>query len=210
MDASGFQLDEAWTRAYRTDGDGTTQASSPMLFGETGQVVFANNTAPGPTTPILLFTQPMEDEATTIPGGTLTGQPAFSQGQASFNFFMVGGDPISSQLVIYYDPLNNLVSAHTVGADGTLTPVWERTDYKASASPAIVPDRDLLYIDDYRDGNDWLVVLKLSTGEELAKVKLDATLPTIGTIFPGMNNDVYLLSTETGTPNGLVNRIFVP
>src|ERR1044072_925262 len=42
----GFLLDQEWTRGYRTEGDGTTQASSPLLFGKIGQVVFANNTAP--------------------------------------------------------------------------------------------------------------------------------------------------------------------
>lgn len=210
LSPSGLQLDDAWTRAYRAEGDGTTQASSPMLFGPLGQVVFANNTAATPTKPISLFTQPVDNEAEAIPGTTVPGQPAFSQGLPSFNFFMVGGDPFQNQLVIYYDPLNSLVSAHRVMSNGELEPVWERTDYKASASPAIVPDRNLLYTDNYKDGQDWLVVLELSTGKELATVQLDAKLPTIGTIFPGMNNDVYLLSTETGTPNGLVNRIFAP
>jgi hypothetical protein len=55
---AGFVLDDAWTRTYRTDGDGTTQASSPLLFGKIGQVVFADNTAPGATTPSNLYLQP--------------------------------------------------------------------------------------------------------------------------------------------------------
>jgi len=83
------------------------------------------------------------------------------------------------------------VGAHTVLSDGTLQRLWERNGiYKVSASPAIVPDRDLLYIDNYQNGTDSLVVLKLSTGEELATVPLAANLPTIGTIFLGMNEDV--------------------
>jgi hypothetical protein len=95
-------------------------------------------------------------------------------------------------------------------ADGTLQRLWERNGiYKVSASPAIVPDRDLLYIDDYQNGTDSLVVLRLSTGEKLATVPLAATLPTIGTIFPGRHEDVYIVSSEAGGDNGLISRIFV-
>ena len=107
--------------------------------------------------------------------------PAFSESLPGYNFFMVAGDPYLSQLLIYYDPMN-----------------------------ALVPDRDLLYIDDWREGRDHFVVLRLSTGEELASVALSARLPTIGTIFPGMNDDVYLLSSEAGGSMGLISRVFVP
>ncbi len=202
----GFQLDSTWTRNYRTVNDGNTQASSPLLFGQIGQVAFANNTAPGAKTPIQLYTQNVQ----TNNSGPLLAQPAFTQSQASFNFFMVAGDPFQRQLVVYYDPLHNLLSAHQVMADGTLPLVWEHDGYKVSASPAIVVDRNQLYIDDYHDGHDWLVVLELSTGKQLAAIQLTAQLPTIGTIFPGMDNDVYVLSTEAGTTHGLLSRITVP
>jgi hypothetical protein len=69
-----------------------------------------------------------------------------------------------------------------------------------------VPDRDLLYIDDWKDGHDHLVVLRLSTGEELASVTLSSRLPTIGTIFTGMDDDVFLISSEAGG-HGLISRI---
>jgi hypothetical protein len=204
----GFELDSAWTRGYRAANAPSTQASSPLLFGGIGQVVFADNTAPGATTPLKLYTQPVEIGR--LPETREEGTPAFSKSLPGFNFFMVAGDPFVTQLLIYYDPINNVVSAHRVTADGKLEPVWERAGYKVSASPALVPDRDLLYIDNYQNGRDHLVVLKLSTGEELASVELSATLPTIGTIVPGMNNDVYITSSETGRPNGLITRIYVP
>ena len=204
---AGFQLDPTWTRRYRSAEAGSTQASSPLLFGKLGQVVFADNTAPGATTPLQLYTQPVD--ASALPA-VLTGVAAFSKSLPSFNFFMVAADPYQQQLLVYYDPMHNLLSAHRVSADGRLDPVWERDGYKISASPALVPDRDLLYIDDYRAGKDHLVVLKLSTGQELAAVELSATLPTIGTIVPGMNNDVYLTSSEAGARNGLISRIYVP
>jgi hypothetical protein len=204
--ARGFAIDSGWTRPYRAATDKSSQASSPLLFGTIGQVVFADNTAPGATTPIKLYTQ-----AASVPEkpGSLDGRPAFSESLPGYNFFMVAGDPYNSQLCVYYDPINALVSAHRVKPDGSLEPVWERSGYRASASPALVPDRDLLYIDDWKDGHDHLVVLRLSSGEELASLALSAKLPTIGTIFPGMNGDVYLLSSEAGGGKGLISRIFI-
>ncbi len=204
-----FVLDNAWTRTYRSNDSGSTQASAPLLFGDIGQVVFADNTIsdpPNPTTRIQLYIQPVDTLA--LPTD-LTGSPAFTLDLAGFNFFMVAGDPFQNQIVVYYDPINNLLAAHDVGADGTLELRWERDIYKVSASPAIAPDHDLLYIDDYRDGQDNLVVLKLSTGEELATVALEASLPTIGTIFLGMNNDVYIISSETGGSDGLLSRVSI-
>jgi hypothetical protein len=204
---AGFIRDDAWTRAYRSADAGSTQASSPLLFGKIGQVVFADNTAPGATTPINLYNQPVNVDA--LPP-TLDGINAFDNSAAGFNFFMVAGDPFERQILFYYDPINNLIGAHTVLTDGTLQRLWERNGiYKVSASPAVVPDRDLLYVDNYQNGTDSLVVLRLSTGEELATVPLAANLPTIGTIFLGMNEDVFILSSEAGTDSGLISRIFV-
>lgn len=199
-----FVLDELWTRPYRVDGDGTTQASSPLLFGEIGQVVFADNTVADPSQRIHLYAQATDGPA---PPGALPRTPAFAEDVPGFNFFMVAADPFVQQMVVYYDPINNLLSAHDVGEDGTLTRRWEHDGYKVSASPAIAPDRDLLYIDDYAGDRDEFVILRLSTGEEVARVRLDASLPTIGTIFLGTNDDVFIISSETGTPNGLVTRI---
>jgi len=203
---TGFVLDEGWTRPYRTVSSTNTQASSQLLYGNIGQTAFADNTAQGALTPIKLYTQAIETN--NLPE-QLTGAQAFATNAPGFNFFMVAGDPFETQLLVYYDPINNLLSAHRIHADGKLEPVWERDGYKGSASPAIVPDRDLLYVDDYREGNDYLVVLRLSSGAELASIKLAATLPTIGGIVPGMNNDVYLLSSEAGGTNGLISRVYV-
>ncbi|HKU76169.1 MAG TPA: hypothetical protein VJR02_19830 [Pyrinomonadaceae bacterium] len=204
---TGFLLDQPWTRGYRVAGDGTTQASSPLLFGEIGQVVFADNTAPGATTPINLYDQPVNVDDLPV---KLEGVNAFDSDLPGFNFFMVAGDPFETQTLVYYDPINDFLGAHTVLADGTLRRLWERKGvYKVSASPAIVPDRDLLYIDNFQNGTDSFVVLRLSTGEELASIPLAANLPTIGTIFLGMNEDVYILSSEAGSDNGLISRIFV-
>lgn len=204
----GFVEDRAWTRSYRTADSGSTQASSQLLYGRIGQVVFADNTVFGATTPIQLYPQAMA--VSQVPPGPLAGHDAFSVAEPGFNFMMVAGDPFERQLVVYYDPVNNLLSAHRVRPDGTLESLWNIDGkYKASASPAVCPDRDLLYIDDYRHDRDHFVILRLSTGEELGRVPLDARLPTIGTIFLGLNEDVYILNSEAGTPHGKISRIYV-
>jgi hypothetical protein len=82
-----------------------------LLFGELGQIVFANNTSPDPdlAVPIQLFTQPVD---TSPPLGPLTAYPAFATTDVGFNFFMAAGDPFLKQIVVYYDPINDLLSAH--------------------------------------------------------------------------------------------------
>ena len=202
-----FIVDDAWTRNYLVSGN--TVASSPLLYGRIGQVAFADNTAPGATNPIHLFAQPV-DVDDLPPAPSLTPVPAFKNQVPGFNFFMVAGDPFSRQMLVYYDPINRLLSAHRVHRDGRLQMLWERDGYAASASPALVPDRDLLYIDNWQDGHDHLAVLRLSTGAELASVPLQAKQPTIGTIFVGMNNDVFIVSSEASGTSGLISRIRCP
>ena len=204
----GFVEDTAWTRPYRAADAGSTQASSQLLYGRIGQVVFADNTVFGATTPIKLYPQALD--AAAVPPGPLPGLDAFDVAVPGFNFMMIAGDPFDRQMVVYYDPVNNLLSAHRVAPDGTLASLWNIDGkYKPSASPAICPDRDLLYIDNYQHDRDHFVILRLSTGEELGSVPLDAKLPTIGTIFLGQNDDVFILNSEAGTPDGRISRIFL-
>jgi hypothetical protein len=194
-----FVPDPAWTASYRIPG--STQASSPVLFGD--QIAFSDNTSPVAATEIQLFTQPVSRSL-----GRLAPQRAFAEHTPGINFFMIGGDPFVTRLVIVFDPINGYVAAHQLTASGWLEPRWERR-YKASASPALVADRGYLYIDDYQGGRDHLVVLELWTGRELARVALPATEPTVGCIFVGMNDDVYILSTETGGDTGFASRIYL-
>ena len=159
---SGFDLDESWTREYRSDDSPNTQASSQLVFGKIGRVVFADDTLPEPATGFKLYTQPDDRSA---PPGPLTGVPAFDRDVPGFNFYMIAGDPFESQVVVYYDPVNGLLSAHSVHPDGFLEPMWQRDQYRPSASPAISPDRDHLYIDDFRGDRDEFVVLRLCRPE---------------------------------------------
>ncbi|MGL5819456.1 MAG: hypothetical protein ACRCYR_17975 [Phycicoccus sp.] len=197
----GFVADSDFTERYRADG--STQASSPMVMPRTGTVVFADNTAPGARTPIRLYAKPLHGD------GPLRSAPAFATEAAGFNFFMVAGDGLVNDIVVSYDPINSAVSAGRVSADGTITRLWERTDITASASPAISVASRHVYLDDYRDGRDDFVVLDLFTGEERARAPLPATLPTVGTVFVGTADDVFVISSEAGRPTGYVTRIRV-
>jgi len=200
----GFIRDDSYTATYRTQSDQSTQASSPMLLPGIDMLVFADNTAPGADTPMRLYTKSTKDG-----NGKLQSAHAFTTDKPSFNFFMVGGDTFVNNLVVYYDPLNNLVSANKIHDDGSISLLWEREGIKASASPAIAVESGQVYIDDYTNGKDHFVVLDLTSGEELGRVELPATLPTVGTIFVGENNDVFVLSSEAGQKTGYVSRITV-
>ena len=60
--------------------------------------------------------------------------------------------------------------------------LWQ-VELTHSAAPIIVSDREMVYINDFVDGRDHLVVLDLTTGEELRRVPTPATRATIGQII---------------------------
>jgi hypothetical protein len=51
-----------------------------------------------------------------------------------------------------------------------------------------------------------MVTLDLETGEELARVRVRGTKPTMGQIFIG-EDAVYYIATQTATSNGYITRI---
>lgn len=201
---NGFILDDGFTSKYRNSDDNSTQASSPMLLPNIGVEVFADNTAPNAKTPIKLYTKSIKDESLPMQSAN-----AFTTNKPGFNFFMVAGDTFVNDVVVYYDPLNDLVSANKISADGSIELLWEKSGIKVSASPAISVSSGHIYVDDYKNGRDYFVVLDLLTGGELGRIGLPAILPTVGTIFIGQNNDVYILSSEAGNKTGYVTKVFI-
>ena len=198
----GFLLDQEWTAEYRIP---ETTWANGTLFMKT-HLVFPDNSAPGPTTPMHIYFHPIDD-----PPRRLEPQRSVSDTEAGVNFWKVLGDPYSNRehgLIVTFVPVNKKIAAYRLFAGGRADLVWER-DYLVSASPAMVPSRDHLYINDFDGEHDHFVALRLSTGDELARRELRAKEPTMGIIFPGMNDDVYLLSTETGQARGFFNRIFL-
>ena len=198
----GFTLDQGWSAEYRQPRAGV--AGGPVFMQS--HVVFPDNGVPGATTAMQVYRHPLIN-----PPKELTPHPAVSN-EIGVNFWKVLGDPFTNDnrgMIVTFVPMNGLVAAYRLESNGDLSPLWEK-ELTLSASPAAVPSRDLLYVDDYSNGQDHFVVLRMSTGEELARIALPANEPTMGIIFPGAHDDVYLLSTQSGTKGGYFNRIHAP
>ena len=204
-----FVLDEAWTADYRDENNDSTTWANGTVFMKS-HVVFPDNSAPGENIaqPLHNFFHPAEN-----PPKALEPQFAVSD-KPGINFWKVAGDPYANAdhgIFITFTPTNEKIAAYRLFADGKREMLWEK-NYFISASPAIVTASDLLYINDYRNGHDNFVVLRFSTGEELAYIPVpEAVETTMGIIFPGMNNDVYLCSTETsgGVNSGIFSRFYI-
>jgi len=197
-----FSLDQGWSAEYRQPNAGV--AGGPLFMRS--HVVFPDNGVPGATTAMQIYRHPLIN-----PPKKLTPHPAVSN-EIGVNFWKVLGDPFTNDhhgMIVTFVPMNGLVAAYRLESNGDLSLVWEK-ELKLSASPAAVPSRDLLYVDDYSNGQDHFVVLRMSTGEELTRIALPANEPTMGIIFPGALDDVYLLSTQSGTKGGYFNRIHLP
>lgn len=198
-----FVPDADYTEPYREPNDGSSPGSSDVFMGE--GVVFANNTEPQAMTPMHLFGE-------TASGSSLSDVPAFTSSEASWNFFMVAGDPFKTGIVVVEDQLHGQVSGFIACAGGgSVEKLWENDSLKVSAGAAIAYDRGQLYVDDRRCGSNgdcelFLVVLDLQTGEEIARVPVKGMKPSIGQIFIGPHA-VYFPATDAGRSHGYLNRI---
>ena len=205
-----FALDNAFSRTYLTETTDPehqqTQASSDMYMGD--GVVFADNTVPTATSPMQLFAQ-----ATAGSGSQLSKTQALTGGNASWNFFMAAGDPYKSGIVAVGDQVSGHVAGYLACAGGeTVQPLWENDEITVSAGVAIDYKRGVLYTDDRscalaQPCKLFLVALDLRTGNELARVRVAGTKPSIGQIFIGADNAVYYPATDTGEANGYVTRV---
>ena len=199
-----FILDNNYTKQYRTpDSTTSTIGSSTLIFDKINRLSFSNNNNCGPLTGIQIYNYPVDTSSSII------SKNAFSPSLPGVNFFMIASDNIINQYVICYDPINKSISCNKLYSNGKFEFIWQQNNLTISACIAIVVNKNHIYIDDYVNGYDYFVILSLSTGIELARIKTQATLPTIGGIFPGMNNDVYLVSNQIGDKQGYITRIFV-
>ena len=199
-----FILDDDYTQQYLQPGDGSTTGSSDVFMGH--GVVFASNTEPQATSAMQVF-------AETSTGSPLSSVPAFASSDASWNFFMMLGDPFKSGIVVVEDELHGQVSGFAACAGGaTVEKIWENDSLHVSAGAAIAYDRGHLYVD-HRPCDSagicqlYLVVLDLNTGEEIARTRVQGTKPSIGQIFIGGENAVYFPATDVGTGRGYVNKV---
>lgn len=205
IDPTAFVLDEAFSQTYLTDETGQSQASSDVVMGDS--LVFADNTSPTATTPMRLFTQP-----TAGSDPTLHDRPVFPGDEPSWNFFMVAADPYESGTVVVGDQRSGQVAGFRACAGGTaLEPLWVNDALAATAGVAIDHEQGVVWTDDRRcSGGDcqlFAVALDLDTGEELARVEVAGTKPSIGQIFIGGDGAVYYPATETREAQGHLTRV---
>ena len=199
-----LEYDWSWTRPYRIPS--TTQANGPVFMG-TG-IVFPDNSSPSPgnNTPMHMYAHPNED-----PPSTLEPTNAVDTAHIGCNFWKVAGDPFVTNRVLAWVPSARKVACKLLSPDGRrLTNEWG-VELGASACLSMVPDRGFVFTSDFvrgTPGRDHFVVLDLKDGRELARLPTPATEPSVGIIFPGMNNDVYMLSSEAGQNHGYLHRIY--
>lgn len=206
---SGFEVDEAWSKPYRTDGDGTQAAVSMVYMKDQEVVLFANNNTVifGVTAPLQIFVQSITDNDATI-----FSTNASSVTTAGGSFFGPSADPYNTQMVAANDQINGVIAGWHMQDDGTLEKVWESADYKSTGGMAIGSDQEHLYLDDRRcdeSGTNceiYLVVLNITTGDKIAEAKAAGSGATIGQIFLGQDS-AYLIASEPGEENGYVTKV---
>lgn len=206
VDADGFALDDGFSQPYLEPDTGQSQASSDIFMGE--GVVFTDNTSPTATTPMRIFSQSVAGS-----GSPLAEVQAFDGDDPSWNFFMVAGDPYRTGMVIVADQLGGQLAGYRACAGGEeVQRVWTES-LAGSAGVAIDYQRGILYADDRSCSGDdcdlFVVALDLETGEELTRVPVAGTKPSIGQIFIGPDGAVYYPATETGEQAGFLTRVTV-
>jgi hypothetical protein len=201
----GFTLDSGFTKTYLKSGSGATTASSDVFMGDA--VVFSDNTIPGATTPMHLF-------AEAASGSPLEETQAFRSGAAGWNFFMVGGDPYRSGIVVVEDQLNGGIAGYRACTGGhAVSKLWENDSLKPSAGIAIDYRSGQLYTDNRvckprRPCRLFLDVLDLRSGTRLTQVRVRGRKPSIGQIFIAPQA-VYYVASDIGSRHGFVTRVTV-
>ena len=208
---AGFQADDAWSKVYRKDDDGTTPAVGMAYMGARNKVVFPNNNTVifGVTKPLQLFTQ-----QTDTTDGPVTSVDATSATGPGGSFYSAAADPFDTMMLVENDQIDHITAGWRLEEDGVLTKVWETDTYRSTGGTAIGVDQGQFYIDDRRcDDNGrncelYLVVLDLTTGKKLGEAKVAGAGPTIGQIFLSKNS-AFFVATEPGENKGFVTKVSV-
>jgi hypothetical protein len=194
--------DSTWTSAYDPYNDGTVdEPTSPVVLGN--KVLYTTNTLYSATRAMKIFWQnkDLSYNNTDTLGGSFLHSDSLSSG---WSFFHLSVDDSLSGIIIGNDQGQGKISAGIIDSNNNYNLLWER-NIKTSARPVIVADRNLVYVTDFFNGFDHLVVLDLQSGQEKGRIKTDATKPTIGTIIITPDDYVIYASNEYGNATGLIN-----
>jgi hypothetical protein len=205
----GFTLDTSWSQPYRADDDGTTPGVAMTPTGDHDTVVFPNNNTVlvGVSAPLEMFWQ-----STTDPSSGVSSVNATATDAAGGSFPPPPADPFESSVVVAADAVNGRLAAWQITDDGSLEQMWVTDRYAVAAGAAIVSDQTRLYTDDRECNADgsrctlYLVVAELLTGDEIARVQVAGTQPTLGRIFIAPDA-VYYIATEGEGGNGYVTKV---
>jgi hypothetical protein len=208
----GFAPDPSWSAPYRTADDGTKPGVAMTPTGAADTVVFPNN-----NTVLVGVTAPLEIlwQSTTEPGAGVRSVNPTMTDLPGGSFAPPPSDPYESSIVVAADAVNGRTAAWGITEDGSLENLWVTDRYAISVGAAIVADQHRLYTDDRQcnaDGTECtlhLVVLDLLTGEEIARVEVAGSQPSIGRIFVGPDA-VYYIATQGEGGNGYVTSVSAP
>ena len=188
IEPGSLTLDTDWLAPfdpYNTGLAENEEPTSPVVVD--GRVHYTTNTSIAATNPMRIFWQDVE--ARYRPGQTsLTGPELFDGVDgAGWSFFSIAIDEFTG-IIIGGDQPNGLLTAVRAVGDDQLERLWQ-IELTHSAQPMIVSDREMVYINDFVDGRDHLVVLDLTTGKELLRVPTPATRASITSIIASSANE---------------------
>ena len=96
-------------------------------------------------------------------------------------------------LCIAWDSINGGLAGIATNGD-QLKVVW-RIDARPSMQPVVFPETAELVINDFRDGDDQLIVVDMRTGEVISRVSTGSKVANGMFLTPGLARDVYYCST---------------
>lgn len=124
-----------------------------------------------------------------LAGGSITNPPLYDA---------------KRRVVVGHDAANRVLQAWRFDEDRrTLAPLWRKSPFGMASHALLYPDSGELVVNDYRRGAEEVVVLDISSGNELGRVRSGGL--TQGVVFPspGWGRDCYWSSM------GRLARIFV-
>jgi hypothetical protein len=115
-----------------------------------------------------------------LPGGTIVNPPLV--------------DP-SRRIAVAFDSGNERIAGFRYGG-GELVRLWEQP-FGAANHFLLYPDSGEIVVNDFRDGEDHVVVLDVSTGAERGRVAVQSPLQSVLFQSPGFGRDLYWCSFTT-------------
>jgi hypothetical protein len=99
------------------------------------------------------------------------------------------------QVCIAWDSINGGLAGIS-SKDQNLSVSW-LLDARPTMQPVVFPESGELVINNFKNGEDELIVVDVSSGELLSRVKVNARLANGMFLTPGFNRDIFYCTTGT-------------